>query len=70
MQLRTSVGKDGGRNWKQIALELPLKTDVQCLHRWQVLMFRVPDLVRCMLAAKYSAICSAAAAAAAPTRLL
>ena len=60
-QLRTSVGKHGGRNWKQIAVDLPLKTDVQCLHRWQKVLN--PDLVRCMLPANYSAQRRSASAA-------
>lgn len=34
----------GGRNWKKIAEDLPNKTDVQCLHRWQKVLN--PELVK------------------------
>ena len=33
--LRKAVTRHNGRNWKLIAAELPLRSDVQCLHRWQ-----------------------------------
>ena len=29
-----AVKKHDGKNWKQIASNLPGKTEVQCLHRW------------------------------------
>lgn len=32
--LRKAVQDNGGKNWKQIALQIQGKTEVQCLHRW------------------------------------
>ena len=29
-----AVSEHGGRNWKMIALQVPGKNEVQCLHRW------------------------------------
>lgn len=34
-KLRKAVSEYGGRNWKKIAEQIPERTDVQCLHRWQ-----------------------------------
>ncbi len=34
-KLRKAVAEFGGRNWKKIAEQIPERTDVQCLHRWQ-----------------------------------
>lgn len=34
-KLRKAVAEYGGRNWKRIAEQIPDRTDVQCLHRWQ-----------------------------------
>lgn len=34
-KLRKAVAEFGGRNWKKIAEQIPDRTDVQCLHRWQ-----------------------------------
>ncbi len=36
--------KHGGKNWKKIAEELPGRTDVQCLHRWQKVLN--PSLIK------------------------
>lgn len=33
--LRAAVKAYGAKNWKRIAQDLPGRTDVQCLHRWQ-----------------------------------
>uniref|UniRef100_A0A7S4RJ53 Uncharacterized protein n=2 Tax=Ditylum brightwellii TaxID=49249 RepID=A0A7S4RJ53_9STRA len=33
--LRLAVEQFGGKNWKKIAAQLPDRTDIQCLHRWQ-----------------------------------
>lgn len=35
--LKSAVSQNGGRNWKKIAATAfaGMKTDVQCLHRWQ-----------------------------------
>ena len=35
--LRAAVIVHDDKNWKQIALKLKGKTEVQCLHRWNVL---------------------------------
>ncbi|KAL9191326.1 hypothetical protein ACHAXT_001032 [Thalassiosira profunda] len=43
-QLRRAVNANGGKNWKRIALELPGRSDVQCLHRWQKVL--KPGLVK------------------------
>eukprot|EP01031_Cornospumella_fuschlensis_P030420 gene30420-36755_t len=34
-KLRQAVNDFGGRNWKKISEQIPDRTDVQCLHRWQ-----------------------------------
>lgn len=34
-KLRQAVNDYGGRNWKKISEQIPDRTDVQCLHRWQ-----------------------------------
>jgi hypothetical protein len=33
--LTDAVAKNHQKNWKKIAEDLPGRTDVQCLHRWQ-----------------------------------
>lgn len=33
--LEEAVRKFKGKSWKKIAQQLPGRTDVQCLHRWQ-----------------------------------
>ncbi|XP_071703522.1 transcription factor MYB3R-3-like [Rutidosis leptorrhynchoides] len=38
------VKKYNGRNWKKIALSVPGRSDVQCLHRWQKVLD--PELVK------------------------
>ena len=43
-QLSDAVKKHGGKNWKKIAEELPGRTDVQCLHRWQKVLN--PSLIK------------------------
>ncbi|KAL9183586.1 hypothetical protein ACHAXT_004442 [Thalassiosira profunda] len=43
-QLRRAVNANGGKNWKRIALQLPGRSDVQCLHRWQKVL--KPGLVK------------------------
>ena len=42
--LRAAVDANSGKNWKRIALRLPGRTDVQCLHRWQKVLR--PGLVK------------------------
>ncbi|KAL3796106.1 hypothetical protein HJC23_000609 [Cyclotella cryptica] len=42
--LRSAVSNNSGKNWKKIALHLPGRTDVQCLHRWQKVL--KPGLVK------------------------
>lgn len=42
--LRSAVSSNAGKNWKKIALHLPGRTDVQCLHRWQKVL--KPGLVK------------------------
>lgn len=42
--LRRAVNANSGKNWKKIALHLPVRTDVQCLHRWQKVL--KPGLVK------------------------
>jgi hypothetical protein len=42
--LRAAVSSNAGKNWKKIALQLPGRTDVQCLHRWQKVL--KPGLVK------------------------
>lgn len=42
--LRSAVELHGARNWKHIALSLPQRTEVQCLHRWQKVL--KPSLVK------------------------
>lgn len=42
--LRQAVLKYGGKNWKKIASELPDRSDVQCLHRWQKVL--KPGLIK------------------------
>lgn len=42
--LRNAVNANSGKNWKKIALHLPGRTDVQCLHRWQKVL--KPGLVK------------------------
>ncbi len=42
--LRVAVDKHGARNWKKIAMALPERTEVQCLHRWQKVL--KPSLVK------------------------
>lgn len=42
--LRTAVQQYGGRNWKKISDQIPERTDVQCLHRWQKVLR--PGLVK------------------------
>lgn len=42
--LRKAVLEHKGKNWKVIAAHLPLRTDVQCLHRWQKVLR--PGLVK------------------------
>ena len=43
-QLRRAVNANAGKNWKKIAIYLPGRTDVQCLHRWQKVL--KPGLVK------------------------
>ena len=43
-ELRNSVNNNHGKGWKKIALNLPGRTDVQCLHRWQKVL--KPGLVK------------------------
>lgn len=43
-KLRKAVAEFGGRNWKKIAEQIPDRTDVQCLHRWQKVLR--PGLVK------------------------
>jgi hypothetical protein len=33
--LTDAVARNNQKNWKKIAEDLPGRTDVQCLHRWQ-----------------------------------
>ena len=42
--LREAVNANSGKNWKKIAVKLPGRTDVQCLHRWQKVL--KPGLVK------------------------
>ena len=42
--LRFAVAETGAKNWKNIAKKLPLRTEVQCLHRWQKVL--KPSLVK------------------------
>ena len=42
--LKTAVTTFNSKNWKKIAEQLPGRTDVQCLHRWQKVLN--PDLVK------------------------
>jgi hypothetical protein len=42
--LRAAVHQYGGRNWKKISDQIPERTDVQCLHRWQKVLR--PGLVK------------------------
>jgi hypothetical protein len=42
--LRSAVHQYGGRNWKKISDQIPDRTDVQCLHRWQKVLR--PGLVK------------------------
>ncbi|XVE77082.1 hypothetical protein DITRI_Ditri13aG0033400 [Diplodiscus trichospermus] len=42
--LTFAVQKFNGKSWKKIAKEVPDRTDVQCLHRWQKVLN--PDLVK------------------------
>ena len=42
--LRNAVQQYGGRNWKKISDQIPERTDVQCLHRWQKVLR--PGLVK------------------------
>ena len=42
--LRSAVSNNSGKNWKKIAIQLPGRTDVQCLHRWQKVL--KPGLVK------------------------
>ena len=42
--LRTAVEANNARNWKKIAIVLPGRTDVQCLHRWQKVL--KPGLIK------------------------
>ena len=42
--LRAAVAANSARNWKKIASNLPNRTDVQCLHRWQKVLR--PGLVK------------------------
>jgi len=42
--LRMAVEQNGGKNWKKIAEELPGRSDVQCLHRWQKVL--KPGLIK------------------------
>lgn len=42
--LRAAVQQYGGRNWKKISDQIPDRTDVQCLHRWQKVLR--PGLVK------------------------
>ena len=42
--LRNAVAVHGARNWRVIAAEIPSRSDVQCLHRWQKVLR--PGLVK------------------------
>jgi hypothetical protein len=42
--LRQAVEDHGGKNWKKIASNLPGRSDVQCLHRWQKVL--KPGLIK------------------------
>lgn len=42
--LRIAVAEYGGKSWKKIASQLPGRTDVQCLHRWQKVL--KPGLIK------------------------
>lgn len=43
-KLQMAVEENGAKNWKKIANELPGRTDVQCLHRWQKVL--KPGLIK------------------------
>jgi len=43
-QLRRAVKKHNAKNWKKIATDLPGRSDVQCLHRWQKVL--KPGLIK------------------------
>jgi hypothetical protein len=42
--LRNAVAVHGAKNWRIIAAEIPSRSDVQCLHRWQKVLR--PGLVK------------------------
>jgi len=42
--LSSAVAEYGAKNWKKIAEQVPGRSDVQCLHRWQKVLN--PDLVK------------------------
>lgn len=42
--LRAAVAELGPKNWKQVAMRLESRSDVQCLHRWQKVL--QPGLVK------------------------
>jgi len=42
--LRAAVKKHHARNWKLISMDLPNRSDVQCLHRWQKVL--KPGLIK------------------------
>jgi len=42
--LTNAVAMHGAKNWKKISNQVPGRTDVQCLHRWQKVLN--PDLVK------------------------
>jgi hypothetical protein len=42
--LRSAVEANFAKNWKKIAISLPGRTDVQCLHRWQKVL--KPGLIK------------------------
>ncbi|KAI4374863.1 hypothetical protein MLD38_012806 [Melastoma candidum] len=43
-KLEEAVRQNNGKNWKMIATNLPGRTDVQCLHRWQKVLD--PNLIK------------------------
>jgi hypothetical protein len=43
-KLRKAVAEYSGKNWKKIAEQIPERSDVQCLHRWQKVLR--PGLVK------------------------
>lgn len=53
-KLRQAVNDYGGRNWKKISEQIPDRTDVQCLHRWQKVLR--PGLIKGPWSAEVSSL--------------